>query len=141
MTDVDYFLALTSLDEINLIASKTAKTLGARKVIARLRSTEFSHKNSILSPEAFLIDHVCHPEKAAHEEIEKLIRRTSAVEVVNFHNDKITLLGIKLENSSPLVGRSVSNVKLANPFINHQTAVIFRMMKALYLLRYNLQQR
>ena len=34
MTDVDYFLALTSLDEINLIASKTAKTLGARKVIA-----------------------------------------------------------------------------------------------------------
>ncbi|MBI72124.1 MAG: Trk system potassium transporter TrkA [Candidatus Marinimicrobia bacterium] len=126
MTDVDYFLALTSLDEINLIASKTAKSLGAKKVIARLRSTEFSHKNSILSPEDFLIDHVCHPEKAAHEEIEKLIRRTSAVEVVNFHNDKITLLGIKLENSSPLVGRSVSNVKLANPFINHQTAVIFR---------------
>ena len=126
MTNIDYFLALTSLDEINLIASKTAKTLGAKKVIARLRSTEFSHKDSILSPADFEIDYVSYPEKAAQTEIEQLIRRTSAVEVINFHNDSITLLGIKLETSSPLVGRTVQNVKLANPFVNHQTAVIYR---------------
>ena len=126
MTNIDYFLALTSLDEINLIASKAAKTLGAKKVIARLRSTEFSHKDAILTPSDFLIDHVSHPEKAAQKEIEQLIRRTSAVEVVSFYNDKITLVGIKLETSSPLVGRSVINVKLANPFINHQSAVIYR---------------
>ena len=126
MTNIDYFLALTSLDEINLIASKTAKTLGAKKVIARLRSTEFSHKDAVLSPNHFEIDHVSYPEKAAQKEIEKLIRRTSAVEVISFNNDQITLLGIKLETSSPLVGRSVKNVKLANPFINHQTAVIYR---------------
>ena len=54
MTNIDYFLALTSLDEINLIASKTAKTLGAKKVIARLRSTEFSHKDAVLSPDHFV---------------------------------------------------------------------------------------
>ena len=126
MTNIDYFLALTSLDEINLIASKTAKTLGAKKVIARLRSTEFSHKDAVLSPKHFEIDHVSYPEKAAQKEIEKLIRRASAVEVITFNNDQITLLGIKLETSSPLVGRSVRNVKLANPFINHQTAVIYR---------------
>jgi len=126
MTNIDYFLALTSLDEINLIASKTAKTLGAKKVIARLRSTQFSHKNAVLSPADFEIDYVSYPEKAAQTEIEQLIRRTSAVEVISFHNDSITLLGIKLETSSPLVGRTVQNVKLANPFINHQTAVIYR---------------
>ena len=126
MSTIDYFLALTSLDEINLIASKTAKSLGAKKVIARLRNTEFSHKDAILSPSDFQIDHVSYPEKAAQQEIEKLIRRTSAVEVIGFNNDEITLLGIKLENSSPLVGRTVRNVKLANPFINHQAAVIYR---------------
>lgn len=126
MTNIDYFLALTSLDEINLIASKAAKILGAKKVIARLRSTEFNHKDAILSPKDFGIDYVSYPEKAAQQEIEQLIRRTSAVEVKTFNDDKITLLGIKLETSSPLVGRSVRNVKLANPFINHQTAVIYR---------------
>ena len=31
MNEIDYFIALTPLDEINLIASKTAKSLGAKK--------------------------------------------------------------------------------------------------------------
>ena len=42
LEQVDYFLALTPLDEINLIACKTAKALGAKKAIARLRNTEFA---------------------------------------------------------------------------------------------------
>jgi len=126
MNEIDYFLALTPLDEINLIASKAAKILGAKKVIARLRNTEFNHKEAVLGPKDFNIDYVTYPEKAAQKEIEKLIRRTSAVEVIGFNDDNITLLGIKLEVSSPLVGRSVGNVKLANPTIKHQAAVIYR---------------
>ena len=126
MHQIDYFLALTPLDEINLIAAKAAKALGAKKVIARLRNTEFTHKDAVLKPIDFDIDYVSYPEKAAQKEIEKLIRRTSAVEVIGFNDEKITLVGIKLEVSSPLVGRSIKNVKLANPFINHQTAVIYR---------------
>ncbi|MBI45818.1 MAG: Trk system potassium transporter TrkA [Candidatus Marinimicrobia bacterium] len=126
MAQIDYFLALTPLDEINLIASKAAKALGAKKIIARLRNTEFNHKEAVLKPVDFDINYVSYPEKAAQKEIEKLIRRTSAVEVISFNNDKITLVGIKLEVSSPLVGRSIKNVKLANPFINHQTCVVYR---------------
>ncbi len=126
MPHIDYFLALTPIDEINLIASKAAKTLGAKKVIARLRNTEFNHKEAVLKPVDFDIDYVSYPEKAAQKEIEKLIRRTSAVEVIGFNDDKITLVGIKLEVSSPLVGRSINNVKLTNPFINHQSSVIYR---------------
>jgi len=126
LKQVDYFLALTPIDEINLIASKTAKALGAKKIITRLRSTELSHNEAVLSPKDFNIDYVTYPEKAAQKEIEKLIRRTSAVEVIGFNDEKITLVGIKLETSSPLIGRSVRNVSLANPFINHQLAVVFR---------------
>jgi len=126
MPHVDYFLALTPIDEINLIASKAAKTLGAKKVIARLRNTEFNHKEAVLKPADFNIDYVSYPEKAAQKEIEKLIRRTSAVEVIGFNEDTITLVGIKLEVSSPLVGRSIKNVKLTNPFISHQVSVIYR---------------
>ena len=126
LKQVDYFLALTPIDEINLIASQTAKALGVKKVITRLRNTEFSHKKAILSPDDYNIDYVTYPEKAAQKEIEKLIRRTSAVEVIGFNDDKITLVGIKLETSSPLIGRTVRNVALANPFINHQLAVVYR---------------
>ena len=58
LTTVDYFLALTPTDEINLIASKTAKSIGAKKVIARLRNTEYSLTDAKVTPKDFDIDHV-----------------------------------------------------------------------------------
>ena len=126
MSNVDYFLALTPIDEINLIASKISKAMGAKKVIARLRNTEFSHKTAIITPKDFNIDFVTYPEKAAQYEIESLIRSSSAIEVVKFNDDQITLIGIKIEESSPLIDRSVRNVVLSNPFTPHSVAVIYR---------------
>ena len=126
LSAVDYFLALTPTDEVNLIASKTAKTMGARKVIARLRNTEYSHSNAEVTHKDFDIDYVSYPEKAAQTEIESLIRTSSALEVIEFNNSTITLVGIKLETSSPLIGRSAINVALANPFVQHALVVVQR---------------
>ena len=55
--------------------------MGAKHVICRLRNTEYSHKNAIITPEQFGIEYVTYPEKAAQFEIESLIRRSSTVEV------------------------------------------------------------
>lgn len=126
LTSVDYFLALTPTDEVNLIASKTAKTMGAKKVIARLRNTEYSHSDAEVTHKDFDINYVSYPEKAAQKEIESLIRTSSALEVIEFNNNTITLVGIKLEISSPLIGRSVINVLLANPYIQHSLVVVQR---------------
>ena len=38
MSEVDYLIALTKIDEVNLVASKLAKEGGAKKVISRLRN-------------------------------------------------------------------------------------------------------
>tara|TARA_Y100001970_G_scaffold285133_1_gene404037 strand:+ start:7152 stop:8504 length:1353 start_codon:yes stop_codon:yes gene_type:complete len=126
MDSTDYFLALTPIDEMNLIASKIAKSMGAKRVIARLRNTEFSHSNAVVTPNDFDIDYVSYPEKAAQKEIESLIRNSSALEVIGFNDESITLVGIKLETSSPLIGRTVVNVNLANPFIEHSLVLIQR---------------
>ena len=124
--DVDYFLALTRIDEVNLVASSIAKKLGSKKVVARLRNTEFIHKNAIMKPEDYGIDYVTYPEKAAQTEILNLIRDTSAVEIKDFYEGKIKLIGIKLEHTSPLIGRTINNVKLSNPYLAHSVAVIDR---------------
>ena len=126
LSSIDYFLALTPTDEVNLIASKTAKTMGARKVIARLRNTEYSHSDAEVTHKDFDIDHVSYPEKAAQKEIESLIRTSSALEVIEFNNNTITMVGIKLETSSPLIGRSLINVSLANPYVQHSLVVVQR---------------
>ncbi len=126
MHEIDYLLALTRIDEVNLVASQIARDLGAKKVICRLRNAEYTHKNAVVKPSQFGIDFVTYPEKAAQKEIEKLIRQSSAVEVQEFSEENIKLVGIELETSSPLIGRSVKNVEISNPYIPHKLAVILR---------------
>ena len=126
MKNIDYLLALTRIDEVNLVASHIAHSLGAKKIICRLRNTEYSHKTAVITPDDFDVDHVVFPEKAAQKEIESLIRQTSAVEIEEFYDGKLILVGINLEQSSPLIGRTVAQVEIANPYIPHQLCVIYR---------------
>ena len=126
MSKIDYLLALTRIDEVNLVAAKSAHEMGAKKIICRLRNTEYSHKNAIITPEQFGIDYVVYPEKAAQHDIENLIRQTSAVDIEEFRDGEINMVGIKIEHSSPLIGRNVQNVELSNPYIPHKLALIIR---------------
>ena len=126
MDSVDYLLALTRIDEVNLVASKIAKEQGAKKVICRLRNTEYGHKKTIIDPAQFGINHIVFPEKAARDEITKIITQPSSFDIETFKNDKITLLGILLDTSSPLIGRTKENVEISNPYTPHKLAVIYR---------------
>ena len=126
MSQIDYLLALTKVDEVNLVAAKSAREMGARKIICRLRNTEYSHRNAIITPEQFGIDHVVYPEEAAKCEIENLIRQTSAIDLEEFNDGKINMVGIQLQHSSPLIGRNVRKVELSNPYIPHKLALIMR---------------
>ena len=53
----DYVLCLTTIDEVNLIASQQARELGAKKIIARLRNQDYTNRDSIIKPEKFGINH------------------------------------------------------------------------------------
>lgn len=126
MENVDYLLALTRIDEVNLVASHISTKLGAKKIICRLRNTEYSHRKAVVTPSDFNIDKVVFPEKAAQKEIESLIRQSSAVEIQEFFSGSVLLVGIKLADSSPLIGRTVRQIELANPFIPHKLVVVVR---------------
>ena len=125
MNEVDYLIALTRIDEVNLVASKIGKERGAKKVICRLRNTEYG-KKTIIDPAQFGINHVVFPEKAARDEIKKIITQPSSLDIETFKDDKITLIGILLDASSPLIGRTMENVQISNPYIPHKLSVVCR---------------
>ena len=126
MKSVDYLLALTRIDEVNLVCSRISKKMGAKHVICRLRNTEYVHKNAVITPEQFGIEYVTYPEKAAQIEIEHLVRRSSTVEVQEFNDGNILMVGINLESSSPLIGRTILSVINSNPFCRHKSFLINR---------------
>ncbi len=122
----DIFLALTRIDEVNLVASQMAKKLGARTVIARLRNTEYTSPKAIIEPAQFGIDEVIHPELAAVEEVERLLRQSSATDVKEFEAGRLQLVGVLLEPSSVLVDRTVADVSSARNAAPHMVIAIDR---------------
>ena len=48
MPTVDYLIAVTRIDEVNLVASRIAHQMGAKKIICRLRNTEYTHRTCLL---------------------------------------------------------------------------------------------
>lgn len=105
--DADILLAVTSIDEVNMIASMMSKRLGAKMVIARIRSDELSRPNAPLKPTELGIDVLIHPEQSAAQEIVRLLKRASASDLINLADGKMQMIGLRIGNKSPLVGKTL----------------------------------
>lgn len=106
--DADILIAVTSIDEVNMIASMVSKRLGAEMVIARVRSNELSRPNAPLKSTDLGIDVLIHPEQSAAQEIVQLIKRTSASDLVTLADGKMQLIGLRIGKNSPLLGKTLS---------------------------------
>ena len=122
----DIVVAVTRVDEVNLIASQLSHELGANKIIARLRNTEYSEKGSLIRPERFGIDKVIHPEMAATAEINRLVRQTSATSIVDFEGGRLQLIGIRLDSGCPIIAQSLDAVQSRNGSLAFNAVGIIR---------------
>lgn len=124
--DADIVISVTSIDEVNMIASMLSKRLGAAKVIARIRSDELSRPDTPLKPIDLGIDVIIHPELSAAEEIVSLIKRASASDLVNLADGKMQLIGLRINKDSPLVGLSLSEYARRHADITFRVTAIAR---------------
>ena len=127
----DVLIAVTRIDEVNLIASQLAHELGANKIIARLRNTEYSRKDTIIHPKKFGIDKVIHPEKAACKEILGLVQQLSATSVVDFEDGRLQLIGIRLDNGCPIHGKTLQELREENNEFSFSAVSVLRGRKTI----------
>lgn len=113
----DILAAMTNSDEVNIFACQIAKKLGVSITIARVRNPELTDQEFVLSRKALGADLIIHPEKETADAIIRLIRRSSATDVVEFANGKVQLLGIRVEHDSPVLRIPLKDlaVQLENP--------------------------
>lgn len=103
----DRFIACGSSDEINIIASLTAKRLGCQ------HATCFVHKGEYVSSfagieegdAALAIDRVVWPQYMLAEEIARIVLVQRAIDVEIFAGGRIWLMEFKLREGSALLGR------------------------------------
>jgi len=107
ISKADLFIAVTDVDEVNMISCMMSKRLGAKKTIARIRSSEYSDKSSPVKPEDFGIDVVIQPEFSTASEIVLLLKRASASDVLDMAGGKMQLVGIKLDKHAGINGKTL----------------------------------
>lgn len=108
--NADLMVAVTSSDEVNIIASMMAKRLGVNKVIARVRNDELTQSDSPILPSELGIDLIIHPEEAAATDIFQLVKRASASDVVPLADGKLQLIGLRIEAQSEIAGKTLEEI-------------------------------
>lgn len=101
--DADIVAAMTNNDEINIIACQVAKKAGVSSTLGRVRNPEYTMPDFYLTPEEIGIDVVIHPEKETSDAVVRLIRQSSATDIIEFEGGRVQLLGIRLEANSQLL--------------------------------------
>jgi trk system potassium uptake protein TrkA len=123
--DADMLVALTNSDETNVVACHVAWSLfGTKTKIARIRSRDFTrHPDLFVSTEptetpverpalsGFAVDMYLSPEEAVTSYIERLIRYPGALQVVDFADGRVRLVGLKALKGGALVGRPIRELK------------------------------
>lgn len=109
VSKADLLIAVTNSDELNLLCCIIAKKASDCQTIARVRSHEYSMETPFLRDELGLAM-VINPERAAAEEMARVLRFPSALSVEPFSKGRVELIKIRLPASSVLVGMSVREV-------------------------------
>ncbi len=108
----DFFLAMTSRDETNLVSSSLAKALGARTTFARVHDATFRDNSVINHQRHFGIDHLVNPEALAAVELAKRIRNPGRVAVEDFGQGKIEVLSVEIQEGAKIAGIPLLEMKL-----------------------------
>ena len=103
-------VAVTSKDEVNLVASLIAKQRGVDKTIVRIEAEELRGKASAELRQTFGADLVIDPDYATAERILDLLDYPGASEIAVMAHGEAIVMGARLEADAPIVGRRLSEI-------------------------------
>lgn len=109
----DMLIAVTEIDEVNIIACMLAKKYGVAKTVARIRNPEYDQDGSILTSHQLGIDHVINPEAVAAIEIKKYIDFPGINDVEYYAEGTIKMIGLNVKETDPIVDTPLQEIDLS----------------------------
>ncbi|NRA48247.1 MAG: NAD-binding protein, partial [Phaeodactylibacter sp.] len=119
-------LAVTTSEKTNLVTAILAKKMGAHQTIARVSNQEYLEDSQRETFKELGVDSLISPVLLAGEEIRRLIRECSFTDHFAFEDGKINLIGVTLDEYSPLVNQEISNIDKQGTDLNLRPIAILR---------------
>lgn len=128
--EADIFIALTNSDEVNMVACQIVWSLFNKDAtrIARIRSSDFARHTKLFQDEdrAFAVDVPISPEQLVTEHVVKLIRYPGALQVLDFADGRVRLVGVKAVQGGALVGQQLKQLPMHMKGRDARVAAIYR---------------
>jgi trk system potassium uptake protein TrkA len=132
IASTDILVALTNSDEVNMLACQVAWTLyRTPKKIARVRSADYTERDKLFGENGVAVDVWISPEQLVTEYVARLIRYPGALQVLDFADGRVRLVGIRALQGGLLVGQALSTLRKHIPSADARVAAIYRAGKSI----------
>ncbi len=110
IAEADLLVAVTANDEVNLISSMVAKSVGVRHSIVRIEAEELRGAAAEELRAASGADLVIDPDAEIAGEILELLAFPGADEIARMADGEVVVIGARLPAHAPLVGRRLEEI-------------------------------
>ncbi len=130
--DADMLIAVTSSDEVNMVACQVCYSLFRTPTkIARIRSSSYLMREGFFSKEHMPIDVLINPEEVVTTNIRQLLEHPGALQVLDFADGRVQLVAVKAYYGGPLVGQELRFLRQHMPNVDTRVAAIYRRGRAM----------
>ena len=127
--EADMVVAVTGSDEINIVSCLISKVLSENvKTIARIRESSYlkDRTKKAIEEGVIPVDIVVSPEKLITNHIQALIETPGSLQVLEFGDGLLNLVGVRAIEGGPLIGHEIGDLKKHMPNVDTRVAAIFR---------------
>lgn len=126
VSDATLFVAVTSDDEVNLVACMAAQGKSDMVRVARVSNPDFYAETGRLGPERFRVDVMINPERELALDTLQLLQSTAATDIATFADGKLQLISLQVTSDAPVVNRTLADITATIGDVPLLTAAIER---------------
>ncbi|MFZ1705497.1 MAG: Trk system potassium transporter TrkA [Saprospiraceae bacterium] len=105
------FLAVTTLENDNIVACILAKKLGANQTIARINKVSNLKEEFRNTFNELGVDKIISPSHLASSEIIRLIKAGKVTDSFEFEEGKLSMIGITIKDESVYIGKTIQEIR------------------------------
>lgn len=124
--EAEMVIAVTNIDEVNLVICMLAQRFGVKHKIARLRNDEYSGPKATLRPEELGIDTIINAEAILTSKLLRILDTPGATDCALFADGYAQLLTFDICQESPIAGLKLKDVRAMAQAFSFLVAAIFR---------------
>ncbi|MBJ56876.1 MAG: Trk system potassium transporter TrkA [Rickettsiales bacterium] len=131
-SDTDLLISVTDNDESNILACEIAKIIfKVPRTMARIKEKDLLEEKwfDLFSNDGFKVDNVISPEGEVAKMLARLVAVSGAHDLISFVDDKIRLIGVKLDHDCPVLETPLAQLTELFPDLKTKIVLMVRNEK------------